>query len=72
MSSAHQNSKELLYAIANDKVFTGGNYNTNTNTNNYPVSSDSENEKKPAYNSPCVTKKGEYPNNHIGPTGCRR
>ena len=63
MSSAHQNSKELLYAIANDKVFTGGNYNNNNN--NYPVSSGSEKEKKPAENSSLVVSEGEYPINSI-------
>ena len=72
--SSQQNSKGLLYAIANDTVFTGGNYNTiNINKiHNYPVSSGSGNKLAPNSKSPCVTEKGEYPNNHIGPTGCKR
>jgi hypothetical protein len=38
----------------------------------YPVYPKSSGSGKNAENSQCVTKKGEYPNNHIGPTGCRR
>lgn len=67
MSSA-QNSKGLLYAIANDKVFTGGNYdNYDNNNNNYPVSSGSGKKpaEKPAGNPSLVVRGGKYPINSI-------
>jgi hypothetical protein len=37
---------------------------------NYPVYPKSLGSGKNAENSPCVTKKGDYPDNHIGKTGC--